>query len=403
MQCKNAWVYESGAFVRRDFVSPAACQDTENLYIFPGFADAHVHLREPGFSYKETILSGTRAAAHGGVTAVCAMPNLSPVPDSLETLEEELSIIRRDACVRVAPYGAITKGEKGETLADFETMAPYVCGFSDDGRGVQDRSMMREAMLRARAVNRPIVAHCEDNALLRGGYIHDGGYAKAHGHRGICSRSEWGPIERDLELVRETGCDYHVCHISTKQSVALIRAAKAEGLPVTCETGPHYLLLDDSMLLEEGRFKMNPPIRDASDREALVEGFADGTIDMLSTDHAPHSEQEKAKGLEGSLMGVVGLETAFPLLYTGLVKTGIISLSTLVERMCVAPRRRFCLPIAGMEEEFTAFDLDAEYTIDPDTFLSMGRSTPFSGWRVRGKCMLTVYDGKIAYMDEQIK
>ena len=403
MQCKNAWVYESGAFVRRDFVSPAACQDTENLYIFPGFADAHVHLREPGFSYKETILSGTRAAAHGGVTAVCAMPNLSPVPDSLETLEEELSIIRRDACVRVAPYGAITKGEKGETLADFEAMAPYVCGFSDDGRGVQDRSMMREAMLRARAVNRPIVAHCEDNALLRGGYIHDGGYAKAHGHRGICSRSEWGPIERDLELVRETGCDYHVCHISTKQSVALIRAAKAEGLPVTCETGPHYLLLDDSMLREEGRFKMNPPIRDASDREALVEGFADGTIDMLSTDHAPHSEQEKAKGLEGSLMGVVGLETAFPLLYTGLVKTGIISLSTLVERMCVAPRRRFCLPIAGMEEEFTAFDLDAEYTIDPDTFLSMGRSTPFSGWRVRGKCMLTVYDGKIAYMDEQIK
>ena len=403
MQCKNAWVYESGAFVRRDFVSPAACQDTENLYIFPGFADAHVHLREPGFSYKETILSGTRAAAHGGVTAVCAMPNLSPVPDSLETLEEELSIIRRDACVRVAPYGAITKGEKGETLADFEAMAPYVCGFSDDGRGVQDRSMMREAMLRARAVNRPIVAHCEDNALLRGGYIHDGGYAKAHGHRGICSRSEWGPIERDLELVREIGCDYHVCHISTKQSVALIRAAKAEGLPVTCETGPHYLLLDDSMLREEGRFKMNPPIRDASDREALVEGFADGTIDMLSTDHAPHSEQEKAKGLEGSLMGVVGLETAFPLLYTGLVKTGIISLSTLVERMCVAPRRRFCLPIAGMEEEFTAFDLDAEYTIDPDTFLSMGRSTPFSGWRVRGKCMLTVYDGKIAYMDEQIK
>ncbi len=403
MQCKNAWVYESGAFVCRDFVSPVACQDTENLYIFPGFADAHVHLREPGFSYKETILSGTRAAAHGGVTAVCAMPNLSPVPDSLETLEEELSIIRRDACVRVAPYGAITKGEKGETLADFEAMAPYVCGFSDDGRGVQDRSMMREAMLRARAVNRPIVAHCEDNALLRGGYIHDGGYAKAHGHRGICSRSEWGPIERDLELVRETGCDYHVCHISTKQSVALIRAAKAEGLPVTCETGPHYLLLDDSMLLEEGRFKMNPPIRDASDREALVEGFADGTIDMLSTDHAPHSEQEKAKGLEGSLMGVVGLETAFPLLYTGLVKTGIISLSTLVERMCVAPRRRFCLPIAGMEEEFTAFDLDAEYTIDPDTFLSMGRSTPFSGWRVRGKCMLTVYDGKIAYMDEQIK
>ena len=402
MKCTNAWVYEGGAFVRRDFVSPVDCADSENLYILPGLADAHVHLREPGFSSKETIATGSRAAAHGGFTAVCAMPNLSPVPDSAGTLEQELEIIRRDACVRVVPYGAITKGEKGEALSDMEDMAGSVCGFSDDGRGVQSREMMRDAMLRARALGRPIAAHCEDNSLLRGGYIHDGGYARLHGHRGICSESEWGPIARDVELVRETGCAYHVCHISTKESVEIIRAAKKEGLPVTCETAPHYLLLDDSMLQEDGRFKMNPPLRSREDREAILEGFADGTVDMLSTDHAPHTREEKSRGLEKSLMGVVGLETAFPLMYTYLVEAGKMPLADLMERMCFAPRRVFGLPTPPIEEDFTVFDLDEEYGIDPETFLSMGRSTPFSGWKVRGKCLLTVCGGRIAYRDERL-
>ena len=365
-----------------------------NVYIFPGFCDVHVHLREPGFSYKETIFSGTRAAARGGYTAVCTMPNLNPVPDSVEHLKEQLDIIERDACISVYPYGAITVGERGEELADIKGLSPQVIGFSDDGRGVQSEEMMREAMLRAKAESKIIVAHCEDNSLLRGGYIHDGEYARAHGHRGICSESEWGPIARDLKLVEETGCAYHICHVSTKESVELIRRAKARGVNVTAETAPHYILLDDSNLEEGGRFKMNPPLRGKEDREALLRGVLDGTIDMIATDHAPHSAEEKSRGLEGSAMGIVGIECAFPLLYTKLVLPGIMSMERLMELLVYNPRRRF-----GIEDEgsFTVFVDDGEYEISADDFISKGKSTPFLGDKIHGECVLTVAKEKLAY------
>ena len=407
---RNALIYDNGTMRKLDmhfdgtslsaFEGDVSAFDSsvifDNIAIFPGLCDVHVHLREPGFSYKETIKSGTAASARGGYTAVCSMPNLNPTPDSRENLERQLEIIRRDASIAVLPYGTITKGEAGEVLADMEDMAEDVCGFSDDGRGVQSEEMMRAAMLRAKALGKMIVAHCEDNSLLRGGYIHDGEYAMTHGHRGICSESEWGPIKRDMELVRDTGCAYHVCHISTKESVDIIRRAKAEGINVTCETGPHYILLDDSCLQEEGRFKMNPPLRSPSDREAILEGLLDGTIDMIATDHAPHSAEEKSRGLEKSAMGIVGIETAFPVLYTKLVKTGIISLERLVYLMSDAPRARFNIK---SDPGFCAFKLDEKYKIDPDDFLSMGRATPFEGDEVYGRCMLTVYDGRVVYSD----
>ena len=362
--------------------------------VFPGFCDVHVHFREPGFSYKETIATGSRASARGGYTAVCTMPNLNPVPDSVEHLNMQKAIIETSACIHVYPYGAITVGEKGENIADLEGMAKDVIGFSDDGRGVQSDDMMRQAMLRAKALGKMIVAHCEDNSLLRGGYIHDGEYAKTHGHRGICSESEWGQIARDLKLVKETGCAYHVCHISTKESVDIIRKAKAEGLDVTCETGPHYLVMDDSMLQEEGRFKMNPPIRSKEDRDALIEGILDGTIDMIATDHAPHSAEEKSRGLAGSAFGIVGIETAFPIMYTHFVKTGRMTLEKLVELLCINPRKRFGICLGC---DYSIWDLEAQYAIDPEYFLSMGKATPLAGWVVNGKCMATVCDGKIVY------
>ena len=368
--------------------------DSSEYVIFPGFCDVHVHFREPGFSYKETIATGSRAAARGGYTAVCTMPNLNPVPDSVENLEVQRRLIEETACIHVYPYGAITVGEQGEVLSDLEGMAPDVVGFSDDGRGVQSDGMMRQAMLRAKALGKPIVAHCEVNALLRGGYIHDGDYARAHGHRGICSESEWGQIARDLDLVKETGCAYHVCHVSAKESVALIRKAKAEGLDVTCETAPHYLVMDDSYLQEDGRFKMNPPLRGKEDREALIQGILDGTIDMIATDHAPHSAEEKSRGLEKSAFGIVGIETAFPILYTCLVKPGILSLNKLLELLCVNPRRRFGLPLGT---DYSIWDLNAAYPIDPEDFLSKGRATPFAGWQINGKCIATVCDGKLVY------
>lgn len=364
--------------------------------VFPGFADVHVHLREPGFCYKETVATGTRAAAHGGYTTVCSMPNLSPVPDSVEHLQPQLAAIRDTAVIDVRPYGSITVGQRGEGLSDMEALAPFVAGFSDDGRGVQDADRMRAAMVKAKSLGKIIVAHCEDNTLLRGGYIHDGAYAAQHGHAGICSESEWRPIERDIALVRETGCRYHVCHISTKESVERIRRAKAEGLDITCETAPHYLLLDDSMLEEDGRFKMNPPVRAKADRMALLEGIADGTIDMIATDHAPHSAEEKAKGLQKSAMGIVGLETAFPLLYTHLVKTGVISLEKLITLMSLRPRERFSLP--AQADDLCVWNLEATYRIDPADFLSKGRSTPFTDYPVFGRCVMTVHHGKLAYL-----
>ena len=387
-----------GIFVSGGSVSVSEAIDASSCVLLPGFADVHVHLREPGFSYKETVGTGTLAAARGGYTTVCSMPNLNPAPDCMETLAPQLSAIAKDAVIEVIPYGTITKGEKGEELSDMDAMAPYVAAFSDDGRGVQSDEMMRAAMVRAKELGKMIVAHCEDNSLLRGGYIHDGEYAKAHGHRGICSESEWGQIKRDLELVRETGCSYHVCHISAKESVELIRQAKAEGLDVTCETGPHYLVMDDSMLQEDGNFKMNPPLRSKEDREALIRGIQDGTIDMIATDHAPHSAEEKSRGLEKSLMGIVGLETAFPILYTYLVKPGIITMERLIELLCTKPRERFGMESAG-RADFSLWDLNESYVIDPEEFKSMGRNTPFTGWEVSGRCRMTVCGGDIVWND----
>ena len=364
-----------------------------NCYIFPAFCDVHVHLREPGFFYKETIASGTAACARGGYSDVFSMPNLNPVPDNKQALDMQLDIIKKDAVINVHPYASITVGQKGEELSSFEELSEAVA-FSDDGRGVQSAEMMKKAMENAKEMGKIIVAHCEDNSLLFGGCIHDGQFAKKNGFKGICSESEWKPIERDIELVRQTGCKYHVCHISTKESVELIRKAKAEGLDITCETAPHYLILNDMDLKDEGRFKMNPPIRSEEDRLALIEGIKDGTIDMIATDHAPHSKEEKDKGLEGSLMGIVGIETAFPLMYTHLVKKGIITLEKLIELMAINPRKRFGLPET---EDFCVFDLNEEYEINPDEFLSKGKATPFQGEKVFGRCRLTVVNNKIAY------
>ena len=372
--------------------------DVSEYAVFPGFCDVHVHFREPGFSYKETMETGSKASARGGYTAVCTMPNLNPVPDSLEHLNEQIGRIEEQAVIHVYPYGAITVGQKGESLADLEAMAPHCIAFSDDGRGVQNDEMMRNAMLRAKNLGKMIVAHCEVNSLLKGGYIHDGQYAKAHNHKGICSESEYAQIARDLRLVEETGCSYHVCHISTKESVELIRQAKAKGLDVTCETGPHYLVMDDSFLEEDGRFKMNPPLRDKTDREALVAGIVDGTIDMIATDHAPHSAEEKSKGLAGSAFGVVGIETAFPVLYTHLVETGVITLEKLIDLLSTNPRKRFNIPLGN---DYTVWNLSKEFTVDPEKFLSKGKATPFKGWKLKGECLLTVCDGKAVYKLEE--
>ena len=412
---KGAKVYVEGNFVETDIticndtiesVGPADSNypviDCVGYHIFPGFTDVHVHLREPGFSYKETIKTGTMAAARGGYTAVCSMPNLNPVPDSIETLKIQKEIIEKDAVIDVYPFASITKEEKGEELSDIENLAKHCIGFSDDGRGVQSAEMMEEAMRRVKAKNSIISAHCEDNALLYGGYIHDGEYAKKYNHRGICSESEWGPIKRDIELIKKTGVKYHVCHISTAESVDLIRKAKKDGLPISCETGPHYLVFNDGDLKEEGRFKMNPPIRSERDRLALIDGILDGTIDMIATDHAPHSSDEKSKGLEKSLMGVVGIETAFPVLYTKLVKTGIITLNKLIELMHGAPMKVFGIGNdikVGEKANLTVFDLNKEYKINPSEFLSMGKATPFEGDIVYGKCMLTIYKGDIVWKE----
>ncbi len=362
--------------------------------LFPGFCDVHVHFREPGFSYKETIKSGTRAAAHGGYTAVCTMPNLDPVCDSIEHLAIQEKLISKDAIISVYPYAAISLGQKGEKLADLSSLANRVIAFSDDGHGVQSESLMREAMEKARSLGKIIVAHCEDNSLLKGGYIHAGSYAAIHKHKGICSESEWVQIERDLKLAKETGCAYHVCHISTKESVSLIRKAKLEGVDVSCETAPHYLLLDENEIHEDGRFKMNPPLRSQEDREALLEGLFDGTIDMIATDHAPHSAEEKSRGLAGSAFGIVGIETAFPLLYTGLVRTGQLTLEKLIKLMAINPRKRFAIPLGN---DFSIWNLDKEYLVDPSDFLSKGKSTPFAGQTVYGECLLTVHQGKAVY------
>lgn len=396
---KNAAVYENGKFIKKDFVTDAGGEsgivsDFNNVFVFPAFCDVHVHFREPGFFYKETVKTGSLSAARGGYTDVCTMPNLNPVPDSAENIKKQLEIINKTAVIGVHPYAAITVGEKGEVLSDMESLAPLCIAFSDDGRGVQSEEIMLKAMEKAKSLGKIIAAHCEDNSLLSGGYIHGGEYARIHGHKGICSESEWKPIERDLKLAKKTGCKYHICHISCKESVELIRKAKADGVDVTCETAPHYLVLNDMDLEEDGRFKMNPPIRSEEDRQALIEGIRDGTVDMIATDHAPHSGKEKSGGLKDSLMGVVGLETAFPVLYTKLVKNNIITLEKLIELMALNPRRRFGIP---KTDGICVYDLKNEYKIDPEEFQSMGRSTPFKGEKVFGKNLLTVYGGKAVW------
>ncbi|MBQ7389779.1 MAG: dihydroorotase [Clostridia bacterium] len=409
---RNANVYTNGGFKKQDMLLDGASLSVftgdvsrvdlpvfNNIAILPGFCDVHVHFREPGFSYKETIKTGSLASARGGYTAVCTMPNLIPPPDCPENLKRQTDLIERDAVIAVFPYGTITKDQAGAELSDMEGMKNSVIGYSDDGKGIQSDELMLEAMKKARELDKMIVAHCEDNSLLRGGYIHDGEYARSHGHRGICSESEFGQIARDLELVKKSGCKYHVCHVSAKESVEIIRRAKSEGVDVTCETGPHYLTMCDKDIGEHGRFKMNPPIRGKEDRDALIEGIKDGTVDMIATDHAPHSEEEKSHGLEKSNMGVVGIETAFPVCYTYLVKTGIITLEELIDLLSVRPRQRFNIK---SDVGFTVFDLSDEYRIDPAEFLSMGKSTPFEGVSVFGRCLLTVYGGKAVYESDRL-
>lgn len=372
----------------------------ENYVILPGFCDVHVHFREPGFSYKETIKTGSLAAAKGGYTSVFTMPNLNPVPDSSENIKKQIEIIEKDSKINIIPYGSITKKESGQELSDMEELSPYVCGFSDDGRGVQNLEIMKQAMIKAKKLGKIIAAHCEDNSLLSGGYIHDGVYAKANGHRGISSESEYAQVKRDIALAKETGVSYHVCHISTKESVALIKQAKSEGIDITCETAPHYIVLCDENIKEDGRFKMNPPLRDKTDREALINGIKDGTVDMIATDHAPHSSEEKSRGLEKSLFGITGLETAFPILYTELVRTGVITLEKLMNLLSVNPKKRFGI---NDDESFTVFEISEPYKINPEEFFSMGKSTPFDGKEVFGKCILTVCGGKTVWQENSIK
>ena len=381
----------------RDFSSVIVDLSNKGYKVFTGFCDVHVHFREPGFSYKETIRTGSLAAAAGGYTDVCAMPNVDPVPDSVLNIKKQLEIIERDAVIKVHPYASITVGRRGFDVVDFAELSPYAAAFSDDGSGVQDAKTMERAMRLAKQYGKIIAAHCEDNALLKGGYIHDGAYARTHGHKGICSESEWRQIERDLNLAAKTGCAYHVCHISAKESVDIIRQAKKSGVDVSCETAPHYLTLDENDLCEDGRFKMNPPLRSKADKEALIEGCLDGTVDMIATDHAPHSAEEKSKGLAGSAFGIVGLETAFPVLYTELVKKNVISLDRLVYMLTEAPRKRFGIKESG----YSVWDLDSEYEVCPDKFLSKGKSTPFEGRKVYGKCVLTVCDGKTVFENKE--
>lgn len=413
---KGGRTYVDGAFVAADIriedgiITAVGSQvdeegaeviDATGLHVVPGLIDVHVHFREPGFAYKETIATGSAAAACGGYTTVCPMPNLKPAPDTKAHLEEQLEIIRRTAAVKVIPYGTITRGQMGRgELSEMAAMKRDVVGFSDDGRGVQEEGDMLQAMKLASSLGKPIVAHCEVNSLLNGGYIHDGEYARLHGHRGICSESEWRQVERDIALAAKTGCQYHVCHVSTKESVELVRRAKAEGLRVSCETAPHYLVLTDMDLQEEGRFKMNPPIRSAADRDALLRGLQDGTIDVIATDHAPHSAEEKSRGLKGSAFGIVGLETAFPVLYKYLVLEGKLTLERLFEVMSVLPGRLFGLGgllTVGAPADVALFDLEARYKVDPSTFRSMGHATPFEGWEVQGRCVMTLVDGRTAY------
>ena len=395
---------EEGRLVRiADNIAPiegVRVVEAAGKYLLPALVDMHVHLREPGYSYKETIASGTAAAAKGGFSMVCPMPNLNPAPDTLAHLKEQLSIVERDAVIGVMPYATITTARKGNECVDYEALAPYVAGFSDDGTGVQSEEVMERAMNGIAPTGKILAAHCEVESLLNGGYIHDGEWCKAHNHKGICSESEWGEVKRDIELAEKTGCRLHICHISTKESVELIREGKKRGVRVTCETAPHYLALCDEDMREEGRFKMNPPLRSRADMEALREGVADGTIDVIATDHAPHSAEEKSKGLEKSAMGVVGIETSLAATYTFMVGGGVISLERLVEIMSLTPRRLLGIGggiVLGEMLDATLVDLNKEFCVEPAKFLSMGKSTPFEGMRLRGEVLMTIANGRLAY------
>lgn len=378
--------------------------DAEGCIVTYGLADVHVHLREPGYSAKETITTGTRACARGGVTTVCSMPNLQPAPDAPETIAVQQQLIDEQAVIEVKPFATISSRRAGRELADIEALRPLSVGYSDDGNGIQTEPLMREAMKRISAVDGIIAAHCEDDSLLHAGYIHDGDYAREHGHKGICSESEWGPIKRDVKLAQEEGCRYHVCHISTKESVAIIREAKQQCDHISCETAPHYLVLCDENLQEEGRFKMNPPLRAKEDRAALIEGIKDGTIEVIATDHAPHTAEEKSRGLKGSMMGIVGIETSFAICYTHLVRKGVITLEKLIALMSENPRRIFRLGGAmrvGERADIAVFDVRKPYKIDTAEFLSMGKATPFEGEEVYGRCMLTLFGGKKVWKENK--
>lgn len=374
----------------------------DNLLICPSFIDVHVHFREPGFSYKETILTGSKAAARGGYTSVCTMPNLKPTPDSYKNLKVELDLIKKANLINVLPYGTLTKNQDGKTISNMKEISKYVVGYTDDGKGVTDKKVMEECMKIAKALNKIIVTHCEDKSLIKpNACIHDGEYAKKHNHIGISKESEYLEIKKDIKLLNKIKCKYHVCHVSTKESLALIKAAKKKGIDITCETAPHYLLLNDSMLKESGNYKMNPPIRSKVDQTALIKAIKDGTIDLIATDHAPHAKEEKDKGLEKSLFGIVGLETAFPLLYTYLVKKKIISLKRLLELLIYSPNKRFSIPLD--KNSFTVFDLNNKYKIDSKEFLSKGKSTPFIGKQVYGRCLLTMYKNKVVFKEKGVK
>lgn len=378
--------------------------DAEGCIVTYGLADVHVHLREPGYSAKETIATGTRAAAHGGVTTVCSMPNLQPAPDAPETIAIQQQMIDEQAVIEVRPLATISKGRERRELADIEALRPLSVAYSDDGNGIQSEELMRKAMQRISSVDGIIAAHCEDDSLLHAGYIHDGEYAHAHGHKGICSESEWKPIKRDVVLAREEKCRYHVCHISTKESVAIIREAKKHCDHISCETAPHYLVLCDADLKEEGRFKMNPPLRAAEDRAALIEGIKDGTIEVIATDHAPHTAEEKSRGLKGSAMGIVGIETSFAICYTHLVRKGVVTIEKLIALMSENPRRIFRLGGAlrvGERADIAVYDITKPYVIDTDEFLSMGKATPFEGEEVYGKCVLTLFNGEKVWSENK--
>jgi dihydroorotase len=382
--------------------------NADGKLVAPGFIDVHVHLREPGGEQKETIETGTLAAARGGFTTICAMPNTKPVPDTVEHLKNLKERIKENAHVRVLPYASITVKEAGQELTDFESLQKEgAFAFTDDGAGVQNAGIMLKAMKKAAALQASVVAHCEDNTLVFGGVVHDGVFAKTHNIQGIPSVCEAVHIARDVLLAEAAGCHYHVCHISTKESVRTVRDAKKAGIHVTAEVTPHHLLLTEEDIPGlDANYKMNPPLRSKEDREALINGLLDGTIDCIATDHAPHTIEDKQAGIYKAPFGIVGLETAFPLLYSRFVQTGIFTLKKLVDWMTIKPAEIFKLPYGRLEEgaaaDLVIIDLNLEKEIVPQHFASKGRNTPFGGWKCKGWPIATFVNGKLVWQEGRV-